>query len=390
MKICLLTPEFLPEWGGVGTYTYNLATGLRGRAEVHVLTAHANASERGEVDGIRVHSLFPHAPPSQQVSPFRFQLAVFRHLPRLAREYGWDVIHANHAYMSDLFARMRRTRASSVLTVHTTLDTQTYGTRRAGGDEPRERTEAKVARLRFALMPIERRYLRKTRSMIFVSRWVRDRMLSEYGIAPPWLSDVIPNAIDTDLFSPRPPPEPHEAPTLLYAGRLMALKGVGTLIRAMTNLPPEVRVLLAGPGDPEPWRQYARRFGLSEDRCQFLGRVPYPRMPDLLRRVDAFVLPSFSESYPMAALEAMACGTPLIAASSGGIPEIVHDGETGWLFPPGDTTALAGCVQEVLAGGPGPRAIVARARGWIEENASIERMANRTYGFYERVLGTAS
>jgi glycosyltransferase involved in cell wall biosynthesis len=113
-------------------------------------------------------------------------------------------------------------------------------------------------------------------------------------------------------------------------------------------------------------------------------------MPDLLRRVDAFVLPSFSESYPMAALEAMASGTPLIATSSGGIPEIVHDGETGWLFPPGDTTALARCVQEVLAGGPGPRAIVARARGWIEENASIERMANRTYGFYERVLGTAS
>jgi glycosyltransferase involved in cell wall biosynthesis len=170
----------------------------------------------------------------------------------------------------------------------------------------------------------------------------------------------------------------------------MALKGVGTLIRAMTNLPPEVRVLLAGPGDPEPWRQYARRFGLSEERCQFLGRVPYPKMPDLLRRVDAFVLPSFSESYPMAALEAMACGTPLIAASSGGIPEIVRDGETGWLFPPGDTTALARCVQEVLADGPRPRVIAAQARGWIEANASIKRMADRTYGFYERVLGTAS
>src|SRR2546427_542898 len=137
-------------------------------------------------------------------------------------------------------------------------------------------------------------------------------------------------------------------PTLLFAGRLLAMKGIETLLRAMARLDPSVRLLLAGPGEQGPWKALAYDLGLTSERCEFLGRVPYEAMPTLYRQVDAVVLPSFTESCPMVALEAMACGTPLIAADVGGVSEIVRDGETGWLFPAGDADGLASCVQSVL------------------------------------------
>ena len=173
--------------------------------------------------------------------------------------------------------------------------------------------------------------------MIFVSKWVRDRTISQYGVSPR-LSAVVPNAIDTERLVPNGPVAGRapEGPRLLFAGRLLALKGIDTLLRAMTRVDPQVRLTLAGPGDQGPWKALSRDLRLPADRVEFLGRVPYPQMPDLYRAVDAVVLPSFTESCPLVALEAMACGTPIIAADVGGVSEVVRDGETGWLFPPGD------------------------------------------------------
>ena len=394
MKVCILTPEFLPAWGGIGTYTYNLARGLRDRAEVHVLTGALNPGYSG-LEGVQVHPAFPRERSQGDASPFRFQAAVFRRLPRLMKDHGFDIVHANHAYMSDLLARLRRGRASNVVTVHTTLDTQVGGTLRAGAAAPHPGLEGNLARWRFLLEAVERRYLRRTRAMIFVSQWVRDRTLGHYGVAPR-LSAIVPNAIDTERLSPesgahQEDASPSRPPTLLFAGRLLALKGIDTLLRAMTRVDDTIRLKLAGPGDQIPWRGLSKALGLSEDRCQFLGRVPYPEMPDLYRAVDAVVLPSFTESCPLVALEAMACGTPIIAADVGGVSEVVRDGETGWLFPSGSVDGLASSIDAVLSDPAGAKRVSARARAWIEANATISRMADRTFAFYERFLeGEAS
>ena len=133
MKVCILTPEFLPAWGGIGTYTYNLARGLRDRAEVHVLTGAANP-EYAELDGVRVHHALPGDGLRAPTSPFRFQAAVFRRLPRLAKTYGFDIVHANHAYMSDLLSRLRGNRTPTVVTVRRPPSRSTRpSTRRSGG-----------------------------------------------------------------------------------------------------------------------------------------------------------------------------------------------------------------------------------------------------------------
>ena len=178
---------------------------------------------------------------------------------------------------------------------------------------------------------------------------------------------------------------------LLFAGRLLALKGIDTLLRAMTRVDPQVRLTLAGPGDQGPWKALSRDLRLPADRVEFLGRVPYPQMPDLYRAVDAVVLPSFTESCPLVALEAMACGTPIIAADVGGVSEVVRDGETGWLFPPGDVDGLVSRIAAVLGDPDRAGRVSANARAWVEANATIPTMADRTLHVYEQLLqGVAS
>lgn len=392
MKICILTPEFLPAWGGVGTYSYNLARGLRDRAEVHVLAGATPFAGGNDVGGVQVHSVLPLRNSRPEVSPFRFQIAVLRRLPRLARTFGFDLIHANHAYMPDLLVRMRQTRIPTVVTIHTTLDTQLKGSAQAQPGVPRNRVEKRIAEWRFFMQAVERHYLRTTPAMIFVSRWVRERTLRRYGVRPR-CSTVVPNGVDTEFLTPNRALDDaadttaSDPPTLLFAGRLLALKGIDTLLRAMVRLGPRVRLWLAGPGDPGPWKALASRLGLASDRVEFLGRVPYQAMPNLYRQVDAVVLPSFAESCPLVALEAMACGTPIIAADSGGVTEIVRDGETGWLFPRGDVDALVERIETVLSDSGRAKHVSAQAREWVQANASIARMAEQTFGFYNTILG---
>ncbi|HYM40903.1 MAG TPA: glycosyltransferase family 4 protein [Thermoplasmata archaeon] len=397
MRVCLLTPEFLPSWGGIGTYTYYLARGLRDHAEVHVVTSDAGVrmDRLPGLDRLHVHPLPTGGQGREGASSLRFQMAVWRHLPRLVRDGGFDIVHSNHAQMADVLARLRSMDTSPVVTVHTTLDSQMAGTLQASPVAEPQETERTVVRHRNLLRIVERRYLKRSPSLIFVSRWIRDQAVNKYRLRPA-NSRVIPNAVDTEMFSPYGWPAPPAADetaeetdrpfTLLYAGRLLAQKGLGTLLSAIPRMPRSVRVTIAGPGDPAPWKEFAASHGIPTHRVSFLGRVDYARMPDLYRSADAVVLPSFLESCPLTGLEAMACGTPLIAADVGGVSEIVRDGDTGWLFRAGDAAALAARVASVAEGGPQVRRVIFAARRWIETNATVERMADETLQLYRAAL----
>ncbi len=396
MKVCLLTPEFLPSWGGIGTYTYYLARGLAEHADVHVVTSDAPLSLEGlpGLERVQIHALPTGGKGRPGASSVRFQMAVWRHLPRLAREAGFDVVHSNHAQMSDLLARLRSMDASRVVTIHTTLDAQLAGTLKASPVVQPQDIERTVVRHRNLLRIVERGYLRNSPSLIFVSRWIRDHALATYGLRPR-NSRVVPNAVDTELFSPYRWPRAEEPGpsgagsrfTLLYAGRLLAQKGLGTLLRAIRFMPSRVRVRIAGPGDPQPWRELAARLGIPPERYEFLGRVAYEDMPALYHSADAVALPSYLESCPLAALEAMACGTPLVAADVGGVSEIVRSGETGWLFPAGDARALGERVTWLADEGPAVHRVLFQARRWIEANAAVDRMSADTLNLYRAALG---
>ncbi|MFD7734724.1 glycosyltransferase family 4 protein [Kitasatospora phosalacinea] len=168
-------------------------------------------------------------------------------------------------------------------------------------------------------------------------------------------AERITPGVDLALFTPGPPPS-SRGRTVLYAGRLdrtSAWKGVDVLVRALPELPDGTRLVLAGGGDAAAGHlALAQRLGVA-DRVAATGELPAAEVAALMRGAALLVLPSRTEaeSFGMVLAEAMACGTPVVGSAVGGIPDVIEDGVSGLLVPPGDTRALAAACTRVLTDG---------------------------------------
>jgi glycosyltransferase involved in cell wall biosynthesis len=129
----------------------------------------------------------------------------------------------------------------------------------------------------------------------------------------------------------------------------------------------------------------ARDYGVADDVI-FAGQVP--NIADYLSVSDLLLMPSETESFGLAALEAMACETPVIATRVGGLPEVVLDGETGYLVGVGDTRAMADRAVEILSG-ENRRRMGARGRAWAVERFNTEIVIPQYERLYERVIAWA-
>ncbi|MCB9422432.1 MAG: glycosyltransferase [Ardenticatenaceae bacterium] len=142
---------------------------------------------------------------------------------------------------------------------------------------------------------------------------------------------------------------PAAAPLIGVVGRLHPQKGVGYLLEAFPRIReemPEARLLIVGDGEMrDAWQTRAQALEIDRDVIFAGARHD---IPDILTALDLFVLPSLWEGLPLAILEAMAAGLPVVATNVGGVPELVINGETGRLVPPGDVDALAQAVLAVL------------------------------------------
>ena len=157
-----------------------------------------------------------------------------------------------------------------------------------------------------------------------------EQNLRDHGIHNPIAH--LPNFIDVNhyqLWHYQPWYEPE--PYLLYAGRLVDIKGVRTLLTAMRGIP-SVPLYLAGTGELEAeMRDMVATQGL--DNVTFLGHLDKRELTEFMQRALCTIVPSeWYENYPMSILESFACGTPVIGSRMGGIPELVRDGESGFLF----------------------------------------------------------
>jgi glycosyltransferase involved in cell wall biosynthesis len=139
---------------------------------------------------------------------------------------------------------------------------------------------------------------------------------------------------------------------VLFVGRFVPVKNIELLIEAfsrVTDSHPEAELVLVGDGPRrDTLRIEVEQQGLS-DQVRFTGYIPNDELPDIYRNASIFVLPSKSEGYPITLLEAMSCGTPVVAPSVGAIPDIVDDGENGLLYPVGSVNDLADALDTLLS-----------------------------------------
>lgn len=179
--------------------------------------------------------------------------------------------------------------------------------------------------------------------------------LTEIGVDPERIHDV-KNAVDTERFHPETVPTSlnHEYEDRIdafddgqfllgFVGGLHSYKGLDDLAEAMNRVDSDCGVVVAGDGPDR--ERLEQRFG---DDGMFLGPVPYEQVPALYHRFDAFVLPSHTEGLPRVVLEAQATGTPVIATSVGGVPEVIEDGTTGFLCEPRSPAELAAAIEELI------------------------------------------
>jgi D-inositol-3-phosphate glycosyltransferase len=214
---------------------------------------------------------------------------------------------------------------------------------------------------------------------------------------------TIPCGVDLALFTPGDRAAARRAlglpaclPLVFAAARIEPLKDLGTAIRAVgllshVGLPDAYLVIAGGPvtgragAQEEEWlRSLATQTGLS-DRLRLVGAVAQRELPRYIAAADAVIVPSLYESFGMAALEALACGRPVIASATGGLQLTVHDGENGFLAPAGDAAAFADRLAAVLRNPVLAQHMSLRARRSAEPY-SWTAVADRTRCLYESLV----
>jgi len=186
----------------------------------------------------------------------------------------------------------------------------------------------------------------------------------------------------------QPDNKPARKTTIIGAAcRLVPLKGLMQLIQAVASLGPEfptLRLEIAGSGPQhEKLEREVDRLSLAS-QVRFLGWQTDLR--PIIRGWDIFAMPSLDEGLPVAIIEAMAEGLPVVATSVGGMPELVEEGLTGFLVPPSDVTALANRLRLLILNPTRANAMGAAGRQRANEHFSVDRMVQQVAGIYDSLI----
>ena len=388
MRVGLLTREFPPDvYGGAGVHVQFLARELQALADVGV---HCWTSRKAAGDEPGVHR---HAPAEALADANEALRSLSVDLSMAAAVADRDLVHS-HTWYANMGGHLAKVLHGipHVMTAHSLEPLRPWKAEQLGGG--------------YALSSwAERTAIEAADAVIAVSHSMREDILNSYPALDPARVHVVHNGIDTALYRPTPGAaalarhgiDP-DRPYVLFVGRITRQKGVPHLLRAARALAPSAQlVLCAGAPDTPAIDQEFRDLvdelrGLRDGVFWIPQMLPPPEVVQLISQAAVFACPSVYEPLGIVNLEAMACGTPVVASTVGGIPEVVRDGVTGLLVPYEEKdpaafeAALAEALNSVIAdpvaaarmGGAGRERTV-REFGW-------DAIAGRTVAVYESVL----
>ncbi len=382
MRVALVSDSYEPMRDGVAQVTGGLARSLAHLGhDVRVFAPRLRdlpaETERDGVKVVRVRSV-----PVPLYGQYRWPLFPFSQLRAIGRDA--DVVHLQTPGLLGTagFLAARRYRRPLLGTFHTNL---------------REMTASVPQKL---LVPL---FFRVAWWWNLGTYWRCDlttapsesaRLALVHQSRKPFRRDVlvVPNGVDIDRYHPgRSVPDWRSRcgldaqPLVTFLGRLTVDKGVHRFLDAVADgaRSGELSAIVGGSGPEEP----AVRARLAGDpelarRVRYVGPVAEEEKAALLGQTDLFVLPSTSDTSSVALLEAMACGSAVVAPSVGGAAEVVRNGETGRVVDPRQPRLLQEAIEE-LVGSPGRRrALAEHGREWVAESASLDAMARRFISLY--------
>lgn len=385
MRVGLLTREYPPDvYGGAGVHVEFLARELRALVDVDVHCW----GKQGAADGLVRHQAWDALDGANDaLRTFSVDLAMADAVA------GCDLVHSHtwYANLAGHFGKLLH-GVPHVMTCHSLEPLRPWKAEQLGGG--------------YALSSwAERTAVEAADAVIAVSHGMRADILGCYPAIDPAKVRVVHNGIDTGLYRPDPDTDvlerlgiDPERPYVLFVGRITRQKGVPHLLRAAKELDPATQLVLCA-GAPDTPQIDAEFRTLFEELRRARGGVhwmpemlPRPQIVQLLTHARVFVCPSVYEPLGIVNLEAMACGTPVVASDVGGIPEVVADGSTGLLVPyeeqePAAFEArLAQALNELVADpraaqrmGEAGRERAVREFGW-------DAVARRTSDVYEELL----
>jgi alpha-maltose-1-phosphate synthase len=377
LKVALLTREYPPEvYGGAGVHVEYLAREL---APFVDLTVHCQGKPRTTAVAHSPWSLLSESNPALQTLSTDLSMAAALDGCQLAHSHTWYANLAGH--LGGLLHGIPH-----VVTTHSLEPQRPWKAEQLGGGYALSSWAEKVS-------------IEGAAAVIAVSEGMRADVLSNYPAVDPARVHVVYNGIDAEQYAPDPATDVLERygvdtskPSVVFVGRITRQKGVPVLLRAAAHLDPEVQLVLCA-GAPDTPELGAEVAGLVEELRKtragviwLSGMLSKREVIQLLSHSTLFACPSVYEPLGIVNLEAMACGTAVVASKVGGIPEVVADGETGLLVPPDDPDALAESINALTRDRDRAKAMGVAGRERAQSQFDWGRIAQQTAELYESTV----
>ncbi len=365
-----------PTYGGSGAVATELGLDLARRGhEAHLISYASPFRLRGFNERVYFHEVdLSGTYPLLEYFPYSLALAVKQH--EVAIREQLDILHVHYAvpHATAAFLAKQMLAPERDLKVVTTL----HG------------TDITLVGQESSFFTVTKFSIERSDAVTAVSTFLRDETYHAFG-CDGCAIEVIPNFVNpaeyfpTDDAACRTSLAPAETKVLMHISNFRPVKRVTDVVRVFAEVRrrmPAVLVMVGdGPERPEA-EAAGQRLGVAGD-VRFLGKVN--AVADLLRAADLFLLPSASESFGLSALEAMACGVPVVGTNVGGLPEVVTDGENGALLPLGDVEAMAARALALLEPAAWRRARAAAVTR--AQTFASDRVVPMYEALYRRLLG---